>query len=514
MASEVMDLYLYVRTPVHVGGAQEKHLSGGIDYIAQDDQIHILDHNKLMKIAGQEQFINALAQGPEGVASLIRNRRIPIVSIRKNSFQITGIANDYKAIVKDGFFGRPFIPGSSVKGAIRSILFNMLFQLSGESVQAVTSHTKVARGREKPIKPDEYLMGDFENSLMRFVHCSDVSFQEFRLFNTKVFNLFKVSGQWEGGWKHQLENNTSASFAPEGFTTAYESIPMGAIGTFRLSFDKQLFVRYGSREGPRRAPLTTFVTKLLKGKEFMGMLFESIANYTNTYLSREEEFFNSFSVSETSGILSQIKRLHQENTIKTPLFRLASGSGFHSMTGDWRFKGHLETIDKIDRKNKARNYQHGLHYKSRRLAFDSDEQGNYHFYPMGFVQLITPEYYEQNLKPEIEAEKAAAAEQRRRMAEAERQRLEEEKRIAEEARKPKMRSLREVKKEGLLDGEVVGQKGKLVQVRPFVEGWESRTLEVRYAAGFPKGTIVEVKARMQGKQLTLLPPPKEKNKKP
>lgn len=510
MASEVMDLYLYVRTPVHVGGAQEKHLSGGIDYIAQDDHIHILDHNKLMEIAGQEQFVNALAQGPEGVLSLIRNRRIPIGSIRKNAFQITGVANDYKSIVKDGFFGRPFIPGSSVKGAIRSILFNMLFQLSGESVQEVTSHTKEAWGREKPIKPDEYLMGDFENSLMRFVHCSDVFFQEFRLFNTKVFNLFKVYGQWEGGWKHQLENGTSASFAPEGFTTAYESIPMEAIGKLRLSFDKQLFVRYGSRNGPRRIPLTTFVAKLLKGKEFMSILFEGIANYTNTYLSREEEFFKSFSVSETSGILNQIRRLRQENTIKTPLFRLASGSGFHNMTGDWRFKDHLETTDKIDRKNKARNYQHGLHYKSRRLAFDADEQGHYQFYPMGFVQLLTPDYFEQHLKPEIDARRRAATERKQKAAEAERLQMEEEQRKMEEARKPKKRTLREVKKEGMLDGEVVGQKGNQVQVRPLVEGYEDKILEVRYAAGFPAGTVVEVKARVQGKQLILQPPPKEK----
>ncbi|MCB0596838.1 MAG: type III-A CRISPR-associated RAMP protein Csm5 [Lewinellaceae bacterium] len=498
MASEVMDLYIRVRTPVHVGGAQEKHLLGGIDYVAEDGLIHVLDHKKLMQETGQEQYINALSQGPEGISSLIKVRRIEISSVAHTSFEISGMANDYKSMIKEGLYGRPYIPGSSIKGAIRSVIFKLLFEQSNESEQlAIGQKSK----NERRFDPDAHLIGKFENSIMRFIHCSDAYFDSIQLYNAKIFNLHKHSSTWEGGWKHQFKNETTPYFSPTGFTTAFETVPIGTVAKFRLAFDQELFERYDRDKNKKSPYLPPMVNRVFKGGSFYDILFDALSLHAATYLKREHSFFASYPVAETPAIVAQLKKLSQENAKEAPLLRLASGSGFHSITGDWQFEDHINTG----------NWNTGkLKYKSRRLAFETDEQGHYRFYPMGFVQLVTPGHYEQHLKPQIEAQRAEVAEQKRQAAEAERQRREEEQKKAEEARKPKMRTLREVKKEGVIDGEVVGQKGNQVEVKPFVEGFDKRVLLVRYAAGFPNGTIVEVKARLQGKQLTLQPPPKEK----
>ena len=72
---------------------------------------------------------------------------------------------------------------------------------------------------------------------------------------------------------------------------------------------------------------------------------------------------------------------------KTPnacLLRMSGGSGFHAITGDWRFNDHLQTIEQPDRKNMVYNHKirgkEPARYKSRRVAYPWKEL-------MGFVQL-------------------------------------------------------------------------------------------------------------------------------
>lgn len=509
MASEVMDLYLHVRTPVHVGGAQEKHLSGGIDYLVQRGMIHVLNHKKLMQLAGQEQYVNALSKGAGGIRDLIKGRQIDIEAITESSFSISGNANDYRSMAKDGFKGRPYIPGSSIKGAIRSILFHYLFNKENESRKEEWLE-QAATKKIKGFILDKNILGEFEGSLMRFIHCSDVYYDQVSLVNTKVFNLNKPSGQWKGAWKHEFNGGNDNKFRPSGFTTAYEVLPIGSVAKIRLKFDRDMFEKYNEKKPPHAKQLPLKALALFREKTFKDVLLELISDHTKKYINSEKAFFNKYSVDETDLITEQLAALEVQNYKEHPLFRLASGSGFHSITGDWRFEDHLQTIEEPDLLNSSKRYPDGSHYKSRRLAFETDEEGNYLFYPMGFVQLITPEYFERNLMPKIEAERAKAAELRRQAEEAERLRLEEEKRKAEEASRPMIRTLQQVKKEGIVDAEVLGQKGKQVQVKVFIEGYENKVLEARYPAGFQKGTIVQIKAKVQKKQIQFVGAPRQK----
>ncbi len=54
---------LRIVTPVHVGGAQEKHLQKGLDYIAKDGKVYFLDEKKLIARFRIISYSDALSQG-------------------------------------------------------------------------------------------------------------------------------------------------------------------------------------------------------------------------------------------------------------------------------------------------------------------------------------------------------------------------------------------------------------------------------------------------------------------
>lgn len=501
MASINLDLYLHVLTPVHVGGSDDKHLVEGLDYLIENGQVYIFDQKKLRKAIGNDsQYINALEEGKAGINNLLRVRRIALSDISHSPKWITGTASEIKACIKNGMNGKPYLPGSSIKGALRSMIFNKVFRNSGETVSDARNK-KNSKGR--PLPPEDFYLGNFQDSLMRFIQVSDVYFDDVdtEICNAKIFNL-QNNGRdksWEGGWKHQLNGGTNNRFSPEGFTFAYESIPANSVGKFRLSFDENLF-RMASDS--KAVKIESGVKSLFKGG-FETTLRGVIQQHTQVYLHKEANFFskNEYQVQESESILGVINYLLDTNSTEAPVFRMASGSGFHSITGDWQFRDHINTgINQ--RTNK-------ISYKSRRLLFNEAGEG-YSFTPMGFVQLCTSDYYEQHLKAKIIAAQAAAEAEALAAEKARKEQEEAERYSAEEAKKPKWRTLDEVKKAGLLDGEVVGQQGFNVMIKPFVTGQENKTYLVRYAAGFPKGTIVEVKAVVNKNQIQLQPSIKEK----
>lgn len=501
MASINLDLYLHVLTPVHVGGSDDKHLVEGLDYLIQNGQVYIFDQKKLRKAIGDDsQYINALEEGKSGINSLLRNRRIPLREVSHPPKRITGSASEIKACIKNGMNGKPYLPGSSIKGALRSMLFSYVLKNSGETVNEA-KNKKQYNGR--PMAPEDYYLGSFKDGLMRFIQVSDVYFDnvETEICNAKIFNLQNNNRDrsWEGGWKHQLREGTDKQFAPDGFTFAYESIPSNSIGKFRLSFDEALFSKAVQSRDVRIQP---GVQNLFK-RGFELTLKEFIQEHSKAYLSKEMAFFSKqdYQVQETENILNSYQDLIRDNSSHAPVFRMASGSGFHSITGDWQFTNHIDTG--IDPKtNKLMN-------KSRRLLFESAGK-EFSFTPMGFVQLCTPEYYDQHIKAKVIAALAAAEAEALAVEKLRIEQEEEARLAAEEAKKPIWRTLAEVMKNGILDGEVVGQNGFQVLVKPFVKGYENQKLPIRYPAGFPKGIVVEVKARVQKKQIQLTFPIKEK----
>lgn len=356
-------------SPLHIGCGNENNWLKGIDFVKEGKKIRKLKLKQLTSLIGSDQlssiFINRNENKLKSTLAGLGNR---IDEVTENLFYFDFEPSDeIKAHIKDGLNNKPYVPGSSIKGALRSILFNHLKADTAVKEQDVFGNTKDG---------DEF---------MRFIKISDASFKKTSLMQAKIFNLRNENNNWLGSWKHERQGGNNSSFRPTGFHTTFEVIPPQEIAKVQFmiadtAYDMFPFNGYYAQNSK--------LQKNLKEKDKIihhniAYLFDIINQHTRSYIQKEINFFEKFDQADYGGeILDYLNYLIEltEESQTSCLMHMASGSGFHSMTGDWRFKDHLNSLYKPDVNHKGRQ----TFYKSRRIAFMEYADG-WDFNPMGFV---------------------------------------------------------------------------------------------------------------------------------
>jgi CRISPR/Cas system CSM-associated protein Csm5 (group 7 of RAMP superfamily) len=309
-------------------------------------------------------------------------------------------SNDVKTCIRNELNNKPIIPGSSLKGAIRSIIYQYLLGNTHDN----HPNEKVYFGSST--KGDE---------LMRFIKFSDAEFSVTKLVNTKIFNLQSdKNNNWYGGWKHEFKGRTSKEFKPIGFNTIYEIIPPKETSITNIMFSKYIF---------DKIPLP-HIHKTEKERLFdMKFLFQIINNHTKKYIDKEIQFFKTYATDKTDEIIASLNQIKTEISADNSscVLKMSAGSGFHSITGDWQYNDYVH----------IGNWNNGKHkYKSRKIAINGD-----HFSMMGFVKLsaisneefvlIQQEKKEilQKIEFEMQVEKERIATERREIIENEYEKL-------------------------------------------------------------------------------------------
>lgn len=474
-----------VLTPTHVGGASENHWQAGLDFITRDSKTWILDFEKLGRSFPVE-LSRALAgeSNSQTLNDLLRGKNLESYALK--SFTGSVSYGEIKRHIFNGLDGKPFLPGSSLKGSVSSIFLNHFYRKFD------------LRGGNDIVKN---VLGNFENSIMRFFQFTDVSFEESQLIPTKIFNLQKNNGRvWEGGWK-QSGRETNSQFSPSGFTTTYECIEPRQNAELTISFKHK---KVGQLYNPALpGSLNSAMPPAHTGVWLTSFDFEKFCKLVNghtlAFLGKEIAFFEKYSFdANTESVLKNLRALSVEaqnlDSAKECILRLAAGSGFHSITGDWQYDDFVETGDHDRGKNAGKRK-----YKSRKLAFDKDSAGQWEFWPMGFVKLsmISQEDIERAERERIDEEKAKAqaAQAARQQAEAE---AEAVRRTEEEARKPQPFTGK-VKQKAEMDAVVVGfDKKNLVEL--FIEGQENKPIPMIYGSPIDVGKVVIVKVNQIDKK--------------
>jgi hypothetical protein len=402
-----INIELEVLTPLAIGAGVEKDWVLGMDYVVDNNYLYKLNLRKIDAAGIDLQRLTSYfaEKNAVGVKDLI-GQRLEEVSDFKMSMPYRSnndIKADIKAFVKNQLTGKPIVPGSSIKGAIRSIL-----------LEYFTSDEQTRNEMRKSNKMDEcYILGKPEDgsTFMRFVKFSDVDFEETALVNTKIFNLQKIDGSWVGGWKHRRDY-TDGKFDQKGFNTIYEVIGPNQLGNGYLMLSEDGF----NRLFDSMASDLPYTPKKKRVLSSVDNLFEIINLHTQSYLKKELAFFKTYQQADkTSEIKENIQYLLSEvqdalNDNSCCIFKMSAGSGFHSITGDWQFDDFTSGL--LDRK------RHGdAKPKSRKIAICQDE-----YMLMGFVKMSV-----------MDAETVAEIERQRQ----ERKCLQEEKRQAEEAEQKK-----------------------------------------------------------------------------
>lgn len=387
------DVEIKVLSPLSIGAGAENDWTKGSDFVRKDKKIYKLS---LAKMISRNVDVEQLSQyfatrDSDGIVQILGNQ-LEAVSEAVFSAPID-TENDIKSFVRNELSGKPIIAGSSLKGAVRSILFE---------------HLRTAERNEREVFGNSKDGSEF----MRFVKFTDAEFDKTELVNTKIFNLHQSEGNWIGGWKHSGSSNgsTNSTFKPTGFNTIYEAIMPGQTGFGNIMLSEKAFDLF------RGAQVKTAEKK---GVLDIKTLFQVINNHTKKYLEKERAFFTTYPATQSSEIVDFIDAILRKipTDDNSCILKMSAGSGFHSITGDWQFPDYTSTGFWAAGKNAGKKK-----YKSRKIAV-----GDESFSLIGFVSLciLSEKEKERRLK-EIEDKRAKE----------ENLRMEEER--AREARNQKM----------------------------------------------------------------------------
>lgn len=366
------DLVMEVLTPLHVGAGAEKDWMKGSDFIDDEGKVKVLNINKVATVIGVENLINALLKKDD---KFLKNKLAGNLNdCVEKEFKVNySGSNDIKTFIKNGLTNKPIVPGSSVKGALRSIVLDSIF--TRKEIQGAVNNGKLN---------ESILFGqaDKGDELFRFVKISDASFQETTLCNTKVFNLSSIE---ESGWKHG--NFTNDDYKPGGFNTFYEVLPSNSKSIISINFAEIAFNNFSENIRRFSREKEAFIESSIQD------FFKMINHHTKSYLEKEKAFFEKYDQAEnTDKILESIENLLElinQAGDKYCVLKMAAGSGFHSITGDWQFDDY--SLDKLfykeEKFGKLKTVSRGMlkdkkSAKSRKIAILEGK-----FELMGFVKL-------------------------------------------------------------------------------------------------------------------------------
>jgi CRISPR/Cas system CSM-associated protein Csm5 (group 7 of RAMP superfamily) len=469
---------LEILTPMHIGDSKEKEYVQGQDYYYDNAKKCFCFFNKqafqkLLKndldkyvsaiILNKPEIYNQIVQKICADNPSIITRTIPS-SLQKETIQ---------KVYSNGF-GVATVPGSSIKGALRSI-FGV--------------HIKTALRLHDFNEKD--IFGSIDKNFMRLVQVGDVALNlPTQIFGSKIFSgdivgQFTPNYTGEGKWKDAGGHNIK--FNAKGFETFYETYAVGATGILRINFG----------DGLMQLPNKPEIKNSNMLNAFSNNAWLTIAKqHTENYLLKEKAFFSKFENADFANVLTHIDELININKqADTVLLRLGAGSGYHAITGDW------QTNDHISKQGQDRNRQtnNTLANKTRKVSFDATNKILPGFVKITITSLEQIAVLQETQKQlAIENQKALANQQ---ATDAENALLAEAARL--EALKPKMVEvdIAKLKKGVQIDGEVTGQDGAFILFKPFVQGYETQKLKLRYPAGMPLGKAIIANVKLEGKNL-------------
>lgn len=348
---------MQVVTPLAVGAGNEREWTCGVDFVQKDGKVYIID---LQKAVAKGVDIDKLSKlflksDESGICQLLGNQ---IERVSSRVFDAPARStNAIKAFQRTQLYDKPLVAGSSIKGAVRSILFNAL------------------RTDECS---NEQVFGNLKDGtdFMRFIRVSDIEMPSTILVNTKLFNLREDGKSWAGGWKHG-KNQTTASFRSTGFNTLYECIEPGRCGCGTIGFAGSQFGLMMQRHAAKVSHARQKQAVMEGG---IPGLFQLVNSFTRTYLLKERDFFEKYKAERSEEVVDCIEHLLEmiPSDGSSCLMKMSAGVGFHVITGDWRYQ---EDYDQTGHWSSGK-HEGKKKYKSRKIAeYDGSLQ------LMGFVKM-------------------------------------------------------------------------------------------------------------------------------
>jgi CRISPR-associated protein Csm5 len=356
-------------TPTHIGSGRE--IQGGYEYVYFKDErkIGVLDPKKVLDIIHEDnlaKWISCIETAKSITENLpqLKSCKSDDISERVITCNKT-VSKPVREQLHTGS-GMPMIPGSSLKGALRTAVW----------AETLLDNAKLAKDKRNLGNVDfrggfrwsdaplqKTLFGsDPNHDIFRLLQVGDAHFVHTEVFQTQVLNL-KGSA-----WK--IDRGEGKGISPEAWV---EALPTGTTTTCHIQFNENLLKQAGSHN--------TFNGNASKLQ--LTSLFALVNTYTQRLVSDEVDFwknqdtpdgFQDF-VTEMEVILAATQACGEHECI----IRVGWGSGFRSMTGDWHAAMDENDYENLISSLRPRKYEGLMFPKTTRFT----DRG----VPLGFVKL-------------------------------------------------------------------------------------------------------------------------------
>jgi len=353
-------------TAVHIGTGNI--LQKDCDFVCKkvsgnDVEIGIINPTKILELIGLENidaWTVAIENGRDTVDFIRQyspNSAFRDYTSRQIDSYLPCVPRQIKEFIRDGL-NRPYIPGSSIKGAIRTAVLSHIIESKDKSNIKI----KDTKGRLTARIMENDLFGtDPQRDVFRCVQVGDALFDGYR---TAAYNMVNIN------------ERISLGYWDKSKQMATEVLPGGAEAIFKMKIveKKDLYI---PNELSSLSELMSTVNE-----HTIDLLDDEIKIWHAKDIDSDSEE----KVEDFISQLKDMKRIAEECREKHAcVLRVGHGSGWRFITGAWTECLGGEFMDVVDVARPKNNlYRDYMFPKSRRLEEDCCE-------PLGFVKLTLKE---------------------------------------------------------------------------------------------------------------------------
>jgi len=361
-----------IKTPVHVGSGEKL---GKIDFILQTNQCVIINIDDfLYELRDNPSALNEFGGEHFNISNFLKQYKIPQGKVQRYSLPNPDNIKPFniQELVKTGM-GNPLLPGTSIKGAIRTVILWHLFKNADQGKIADTLNTILNSNVKKEQADgdlDHFLFGSNPNhDFMRSLQVGDVEFNlsDMRLLETKVLSLTQDNGF---GWKKMGKDGFNDPNPKKATSICCESLALGATSNGRIKMDNFLFA-----DTPAVKQELGFSDK----REMIADLPQKCNEYAKTFIAGEIAFFENCRMNDMVSFYTALQEeIPQGND--SFILHLGWGSGWRGMTGNYLSEDNLEAFKKRFGLGKL---SFPVFPKTRKIAFEKEKPK----YPLGWIKI-------------------------------------------------------------------------------------------------------------------------------
>jgi len=355
-------------SPVHVGSG--RFLMAKSEYVFGQENLGIIDDKKVLELLGEDRIQDWVTSIDKGLSlvSFLKTCGInpSLQKISKRTLRIhcektrAATMPNLKEQIHNGM-GLPYIPGSSLKGAFRSAILNLIIRGNRSAIQS--SKLISDRGPTAKFIERELFGGDPNHDVFRFLRVGDAYFQENATLAAILENL-------------NLKGNPDD---PEPRLDPSKNQLVEMIGKSENSgLDIDL-----NTKGMQIVKKSGYISEFPTYFSDLNLLFKSVNNNTITLLNEELDFWSDYHGEVVEKYLSRIESLRDKATHLNEgecILRLALGSGWRFISGNWLADSDLVDDDTFDAIVYAARYNNSKYSqfpfpKSRRITSNMELPG-------------------------------------------------------------------------------------------------------------------------------------------